>query len=308
MPKISVVIPLFNKEKYIQQTIESVLNQDFKDFEIIIVDDGSTDRSLEIIRKYNKPEIKIITQKNQGVSVARNNGAKHANSELIAFLDADDFWLPNHLKEIYTLYQKFPDAGFFATAYRLKIKNRAYPVVPPLKEKYSILKPFYRYDKGRALFFTSNFAVKKSVFKKENGFKTGIDGEDTEFFIRLGLKYPLGYSRTITMIHLNEAENSLFNRYKFEKKIEILNIFKHHEQNDPDLKTYLDIHRFAWIMEAKRNGKPGIARQLKQEISPVNLNVKQKILIHLPSFLLRQLKTIQKKLQQSGFFYTAFSK
>ena len=115
MTLISVVIPLYNKEKYIKNTIESVINQDFKDFEIIIVNDGSTDHSLEIAKQFEQPGIKIINQENQGVANARNKGVQYSNGEIIAFLDADDIWLSNHLREIYSLHQKFPKAGFFAT-------------------------------------------------------------------------------------------------------------------------------------------------------------------------------------------------
>ena len=308
MPGISVVIPLYNKEKYIKDTIQSVLNQDFKDFEIIIVNDGSTDHSLEIVKQFKQPEIRIINQKNQGVAVARNNGVQHAAGEIIAFLDADDKWLTNHLSEIYALYQKFPEAGFFATAYLLKIRNYLYPVIPGFKKTHLLLKPYYRFDKGRSLFYTSNFAVKKSVFIKEGGFTPGIHAEDTRFFIKLGQKYPLAYSKNITMIHLSEAENSLFNQSKLRKKIELLDFFKNDEVYDNDLKAYLDVHRFAWIMEAKLKGEFDIARRLKQTISYDNLNFKQKLLINLPSFILLQLKAIQRKLQQSGFFYTVFSK
>ncbi len=308
MPRISVVIPLYNKEQYIKNTIESVLNQNFKDFEIIIVDDGSTDRSLEIAKQYKQENIKIISQKNQGVAVARNKGVELATGELIAFIDADDIWLSNHLSEINTLCQNFPEEKIFATAYYLKIKNKQYPVVHNFKDKYTLLKPYYRYDQGHTLFYISNFAIKKSIFEKSKGFKPGIDGEDTEFFIRIGQKQALGYSKEITMIHLKEAENSLFNRYKLEKKIKLLDFFKNDEQNDPDLKAYLDKHRFAWIMEASMNGKHDIAQRLKKDLSFKTLNAKQKILIKLPSFLLRQLKSVQRKLQQSGWHLSAFSK
>ncbi len=308
MPKISVVIPLYNKESYIKNTIESVLHQDFKDFEIIVVDDGSTDNSLRIVKQFAHTFITTISQQNQGVAKARNTGVQAASGELIAFLDADDLWLPHHLSEIATLSQKFENASFFATAYRLKINRHRYPVVYDFDEPYTLLKPYYRYDNGHTLFYISNFAIKKSVYIHEKGFKSGIDGEDTEFFIRIGQKYPLAYSNNITMIHLKEAENSLFSRYKLEKKIRLLNFFKDDEQKDQYLKAYLDKHRFAWIMESRINGKSQIGEKLKREILLKNLNYKQKILIKLPSFLLRLLKITQRKLQQTGLFLSAFSK
>jgi len=88
----SVVIPLYNKERSVKNTIESVLNQTFQDFEVIVVNDGSTDNSLEVVKSFNDERIRIINQKNSGVSSARNRGIKEAKYEWIAFLDADDLW------------------------------------------------------------------------------------------------------------------------------------------------------------------------------------------------------------------------
>ena len=89
-PYFSVIIPLYNKEKYITDTLNSALNQSFQDFEVIIVDDGSTDESLEVVSRFQDPRIKIYKQENQGASVARNYGISQSQSDLIALLDADD--------------------------------------------------------------------------------------------------------------------------------------------------------------------------------------------------------------------------
>ena len=98
MPKISVIIPLFNKGFIISETLESVLVQTFTDFEIVIVNDGSTDGCVQKIKDYTSDtRIRIINQKNQGVSVARNIGVYHAKYEYIAFLDGDDEWLPGKI-------------------------------------------------------------------------------------------------------------------------------------------------------------------------------------------------------------------
>ena len=95
-PFFSVIIPLYNKEKYIEKTIKSVLNQLFNDFEIIIVDDGSSDKSLNIVSEFNSPKIKIIKQSNKGAGAARNLGIYHAKADYIALLDADDPHANNH--------------------------------------------------------------------------------------------------------------------------------------------------------------------------------------------------------------------
>ena len=93
---ISVVIPLYNKERYIERAVYSVLSQTFQLFEIVIVNDGSTDGSVSVIERMNNPLIRLIHQKNGGVSAARNRGIEEARFEYIAFLDADDEWKENH--------------------------------------------------------------------------------------------------------------------------------------------------------------------------------------------------------------------
>ena len=93
---ISVVIPLYNKEEQIADTLQSIFAQTFQDFEIVIVDDGSTDNSVEEVEKFDDSRIRLIHQTNAGVSAARNRGIEEARGELIAFLDADDEWKPEY--------------------------------------------------------------------------------------------------------------------------------------------------------------------------------------------------------------------
>ena len=117
-PCFSVVIPLYNKADTIARTLRSVQAQAYKNFEVIIVDDGSTDEGVLIAESFNgKLELKVVRQKNSGVSVARNTGAKHAKAPYLAFLDADDEWLPGYLEEINRLIEEFPNAEVYGTNY-----------------------------------------------------------------------------------------------------------------------------------------------------------------------------------------------
>ena len=122
-PRISVIIPIYNKENCILNTLNSVHNQTYTNFELIIIDGGSTDKSLEIIKDYNDTRLTIYAQTGKGVSSARNEGVSYAKGELIAFLDADDEWKPNYLQTIWELYQKYPDAGIYATAYEIQTET-----------------------------------------------------------------------------------------------------------------------------------------------------------------------------------------
>lgn len=116
----SVVIPLYNKQDCIRNTVQSVLNQTFPDFEINIVDDGSTDRSLEIARQFDDPRIRVFSKPNGGVSSARNYGIRQSRKKYIAFLDADDLWYPDYLSEIARLIDKYPGCGIYSAGYILR--------------------------------------------------------------------------------------------------------------------------------------------------------------------------------------------
>jgi hypothetical protein len=115
--KVSVVIPVHNGEKYLAQAIESVLAQTFRDFELLIVDDGSTDRSAEIIRTYlgRDPRVRCLTQENRGVAAAGNRGLQEARTEWVARLDADDVFLPGKLERQVDFLRRNPDAKILGT-------------------------------------------------------------------------------------------------------------------------------------------------------------------------------------------------
>lgn len=111
MTKVSVIIPVYKVEKYIAATVESVLKQTYKELELLIVDDGSPDRSIEICQQFTDPRIKIIRQQNRGLAGARNTGIHHAQGEYLAFLDGDDLWLPEKLEKHVAHLDNLPNVG-----------------------------------------------------------------------------------------------------------------------------------------------------------------------------------------------------
>lgn len=113
MNMFSVIIPLYNKAHTIVKTLDCVFNQTYQDFEIVIVDDGSTDDGVDVIRQnFTDNRIRIVSQKNQGVSVARNTGIQNANGEWVSFLDADDLWSDDYLEKIDKAISKFPECNY----------------------------------------------------------------------------------------------------------------------------------------------------------------------------------------------------
>lgn len=111
MKKVSVIIPVYGAEKYVAATIRSVLAQTYENFEVIIVDDGSPDQSIEICQQFSDPRLKIIRQENRGLPGARNTGIRHAQGDYIALLDADDLWLPTKLEKHVNHLNSSPNVG-----------------------------------------------------------------------------------------------------------------------------------------------------------------------------------------------------
>jgi len=178
----SVIIPLYNKERHIEETIQTVLNQTFTKFEIIVVNDGSTDNSLEVVQSIKCDKIRVINQKNQGVSVARNEGVKRAKYNYLLFLDADDGLMPNYFSELTDLINEFPNAGLYATnfcSYKSKFKRMDVRPVSFLPEK-SIVDDYFGTILDKGSFLTSITVIKKDVFEKSGGYVRGmIRGQDT---------------------------------------------------------------------------------------------------------------------------------
>lgn len=164
MSKISIIIPCYNVEKFLQRCLDSVINQTFSDFEAICVNDGSLDNSKEILENYAKKDsrFKIINQKNQGLSIARNNGLKKANGEWIYFLDSDDFMHPKLLEYTYDLAIKY-DAQLVSFRYS---QEKDFKNLPFIEEKFEITNNplFYVNEKFK---YKICFNVWTKLYKKE---------------------------------------------------------------------------------------------------------------------------------------------
>ncbi|WP_300529453.1 glycosyltransferase family A protein [Maricaulis sp.] len=118
-PQVSVVMPVFNVERYVKAAVESVLAQSFEDFELLIIDDGGTDRSIDICREFIDYRMRIISQKNRGLAGARNTGIRYARAEIIAFLDSDDLWHPDKLARHVEHLREQPQVGVSYSGARL---------------------------------------------------------------------------------------------------------------------------------------------------------------------------------------------
>lgn len=199
---ISIVIPLYNKAASIARTIASIQAQGKANWELIVVDDGSTDDGATIVQSIDDPRIRLLTQTNAGVSAARNRGATEARSDCVAFLDADDYWDADHLDNLLGLMQRFPDAVLWATAYKVvgesgqsrKVRLRHEGDGAYLMNNYfaDVM------DFGHPV-CSSAVAVKKSTLIALGGFPLGVkSGEDIVMWARFACAGEMAYSGRAT--------------------------------------------------------------------------------------------------------------
>jgi len=217
-PTLSVVIPLYNKAQHIERTLQSVLNQYTKVEQIIVVDDGSSDGGANLVRALDIQNLLLIEQANQGVSIARNNGVAAAKTDYVAFLDADDEWLPFFTTEIHTLIQKFDGCGLFATRYQCveeegRVVDAKIALNSVAPEGYQLTNYFDIASRGDLPFMASSMVVKKTFFNKLNGFPANEPmGEDQDFFARAALHGAIAYSPNIHVHYHRDACNRAMDR------------------------------------------------------------------------------------------------
>ena len=245
--RFSVIIPLFNKAPYVEKAINSVLGQSFQDFELIVIDDGSSDDSLSVARsvleKCNNP-YRLILQENAGVSTARNNGVAASQSEYLCFLDADDWWAPTFLEKMSKLIQDYPEAGIYGTNYYYVKNGRRTVCVSTAETGYIDYCHVYA-EKLQMPLWTGSVCIPRSIFDEMKGFCPYLKlGEDFNLWIRISFKYrvaflnePLSYYnqdsdatwRLVGKLH-SPSSHMLWH----------LNDFSKEEESNPDYKNLVD--------------------------------------------------------------------
>jgi len=205
----SVVIPLFNKPISIQDTLRSVISQTYDEFEVLIINDGSTDNSREKAAEISDSRIRIIDQKNRGRSFARNVGIDLAAYPHIAFLDADDIWEPDYLAEQKKLIEDFPEAGMWGCAYGKLQNQKKIAIDHGVQNGFrGVIHDYFNQNKKSNLFWTSSVVVHKRVFKKIEPFDTRMTtGQDLDVWFRIILNFETVYYNRILTCRKVDAEN-----------------------------------------------------------------------------------------------------
>jgi hypothetical protein len=203
-------MPLYNKARSVAATIRSVLAQSFVDFELIVVNDGSTDESRERVLEFQDERIALIDQPNGGVSNARNAGIALAAAPYVAMLDADDTWHPQHLERIHALTRVFPDASGYATRYAFRHgATRQAPSLPRLKRiTPQLINDYFRHvADGDMLLTASSACIPAQVLKRIGGFPAGERiGEDQDLWIRVALDGPIAWDDRCSVDYRQDTE------------------------------------------------------------------------------------------------------
>ncbi len=187
-PLVTVIIPTYNRGWIIQEAIDSVLDQDFNDYELIVVDDGSEDNTLEILEAYGKA-IKVLQQGNRGVSAARNRGIEEATGRLIAFLDSDDLWLPKKLSTQVKFFENNADALINQTQ---EIWNRNGLRVNPKKRHHKFSGMIFERSLELCLVSPSAVMIAKDLFDTVGVFDENLPAcEDYDLWLRISCRYPV---------------------------------------------------------------------------------------------------------------------
>jgi len=199
MPFFSIILPTYNRASFLSRSIGSVIKQDFLDWELIVIDDGSTDHTKEVVNSFNDPRIKYFYQENSERSAARNKGIDQANSDWVCFLDSDDEYLPEHLEVIHKCLMSKDSPRFILTGNIIKNKNS------------QIKHPLINMDANVLVEIATKFVlmnsicIEKRILEQEQFNETYKIWEDTHLWLRIAAQYPVYQIEEYTTIqHIHE--------------------------------------------------------------------------------------------------------
>ena len=228
---ISVVIPLYNKQNAIARTLESVFHQTVTNFEVVVVDDGSKDNSLQVVQSIHDARLRVIHKENGGVCSARNRGIKEAKGDYIALLDGDDLWDAGFLEEQVKLIHDFPEAGMWGVNTAFIRGGKYYKWQQGMPEEYRGYVENYFGTQHNDLFCSSSVVIRKDVFDKAGYFDERISAsEDLDMWYRIILKYPVVFYDKVLVCYNQDAEN----RVAYDTKVRF--------PLTKDIKYYFDKH------------------------------------------------------------------
>jgi glycosyltransferase involved in cell wall biosynthesis len=230
--KLSVVIPVYNRGSEVRRAIDSVLAQSYKHFELLVVDDGSTDNTAEVIQSYTDPRLHYIYQNNSERGAARNRGAKSASGQFITYLDSDDEFLNDHLSKVNQLILAHPGYDVYCTAYYLETEKGVKEISIPENIQSHLLEGNFLSCNG---VFTSSEVPEKCQFSEVRSL-SGL--EDWEYWLRVGASFSMKAGQLFTTRMNHHAGRSVLNTNKTEIENRFREFFKALENEPSVVKFY----------------------------------------------------------------------
>lgn len=269
--KFSIIIPLYNKQNFITRAVNSVLSQSYINFELIIVNDGSTDNSFDLVSSIIDHRIKIINKVNGGVSSARNLGIDNASNEWICFLDADDYWLPNHLEEILYLLKKYPEAKIYSTLTQEKSRKGLSIAPNGFPDNFEgYIENYFHFAKSATVFNSSSVCINKHALITIDKFDTNLShGEDLDVWFKLLINYK-GVIKTLpTVVYDLISENRAMHSFCSLEKHLLSKINIYRNEAIYGLNEYIDF----FIL---RNSVPYYFSDYRNNVIPIISTVKKR--------------------------------
>ena len=307
--KFSIIIPLYNKEDYVLKTLESVFNQTYTNYEVIVVNDCSTDNSAELIKSLKDSRVKLLAHKeNLGLSATRNTGIAAATHEYIAFLDADDCWKKTFLERIASLIEEFPDERVFATYYEEnfngKILSPKVKIPENKKGTTFLITNFFEINMGKLILTQSCFVVKKEALKNINSYDPSVTfAEDIDFYIRCFLKYKLAYHYESNCLINTTVFGSLTQSNTSDKTYPNL---KKHTGLSLHTDKFIFFYMYCFCQRLKLEKRFDEVEKLRDEIDLKYLNILQVMLLYLPQLPYKLLLKFKKLFMRKGIQPTTF--
>ena len=298
----SVIMPAYNAEQYITESIESVLSQSYDNFEIVVINDGSIDNTATVVSEIADKRIRLFNKDNGGVSNARNFGIEHSRGKFICFLDSDDLWMENHLEVLNNLIKQNSTCSVFCTGYKiLDFKNEYVEVsknaLSGLKEESIVINNYFKFQREHGNFVHINsLCVCKTVFDISGKFQPYERiGEDTDMLYRIVSRFDLVLSKKVTSVY-RRNESSVTAKRSFNYNWSFLNHYQDlladstvKEEVKPYIKMFVEQYKVSiarnYLLEMNKGKAKAVFKDIDKTKVPVKYYYATKLLILLPSFV-----------------------
>lgn len=269
MPAISVIVPAYNAERTILKTIESVQKQTFSDFELIVINDGSTDQTLELIGNLKDPRIKTFSYSNGGLPTARNRGMSHATGDFITFLDADDLWTPDKLQLQLAALQQHPEAGVaYSWSYFMDEQGDFFHTGKPVFFEGNV---YTNLLVSNFLESGSNPMIRKQAIESVGKFDPTLGScEDWDFWLRLAARWPFVVVPQPQILY-RQSLSSMSSKMEVMEKYSLIVIEKAFQSAPPELQflknqSLANVYQFLAQLYLTRIANAAGAKQAAQKL------------------------------------------